>query len=63
MNVGYLSADCIETTIENTIWDNMYDMNCSIDDNVDVFNSYVNFCMDVVIPSKSVKMFPNNKPW
>ena len=66
VNFRNWSNDYIETLqdcFENTIWDNMYGMNCSSDENVDVFTSYVNIAMDVVIPSKSVKMFPINKPW
>lgn len=24
---------------------------------------YLNFCMDIVVPTRTVRCFPNNKPW
>ena len=30
---------------------------------MDVFNSYINFCSDMIVPTKEVIMYPNNKPW
>jgi len=30
---------------------------------VDVLSAYINFCVDSVVPTKTVKTFPNNKPW
>jgi len=33
------------------------------DDLCDVITEYINFCVDRVIPTKEVKIFPNNKPW
>ena len=29
----------------------------------DVISSYINFCEDMLVPAKIVKIFPNNKPW
>ncbi|KAJ8046274.1 hypothetical protein HOLleu_04895 [Holothuria leucospilota] len=26
-------------------------------------NSYIGFCVDLVIPQETVKCYPNNKPW
>ena len=30
---------------------------------MDVINSYITFCIDVVVPKKQIKCYPNNKPW
>ena len=30
---------------------------------VDRVTSYINFCIDVLVPVKEVKIHPNNKPW
>ena len=30
---------------------------------MDVVTSYIKFCVDSVIPSKQITIFPNNKPW
>lgn len=39
-----------------------YDGNVSVDKNVNVFKSYLNFCVDMIIPKKIVKCSRNNKP-
>lgn len=59
------SSDCSElkACFECTDWSVLYDDNCDIDTNVDVFTSYVNFCVDMLIPEKKVCVYPNNKPW
>ena len=28
-----------------------------------VISDYISFCEDMIIPQKSVKVYPNNKPW
>ena len=35
----------------------------NISDAADVVTSYVTFCEDMLIPTKTVKVFPNNKAW
>ena len=30
---------------------------------VDVVSSYITFCVDSVIPTKEITVYPNNKPW
>ena len=29
----------------------------------DTVSSYINFCVDLVIPTKKIVTYPNNKPW
>lgn len=35
----------------------------TINVNMDIFNSYLLFCLDMIIPCKEITIFPNNKPW
>ena len=48
--------------MECTDWDSLYDDHATIDESVDVINSYITFCIDVVVPKKQIKCYPNNKP-
>lgn len=34
-----------------------------IDELTDVICSYVTFCENMIIPTKAIKVYPNNKPW
>ncbi len=47
----------------STDWSVLYDDNSDIDANVDVMTSYIVFCTEMIVPSKTVTIFPNNKPW
>ena len=49
--------------IESTDFEVMYDGNSNIEQNVDVLNSYIDFCINNIVPKKVVRCFPNNKPW
>ena len=55
--------DTVLACIECTDFDALFDESASIDQNVDVLNCYLNFCVDMLVPSRIVKCFPNNKPW
>ena len=35
----------------------------SLDEQVDIITGYIKFCVDVVVPGKEVRSYPNNKPW
>ncbi|KAI3375444.1 hypothetical protein L3Q82_003694 [Scortum barcoo] len=52
--------DCFETTdweaLQGSHSENMEEM-------VDCTTDYINFCMDTVVPVRSVRCFANNKPW
>ncbi|KAI3360682.1 hypothetical protein L3Q82_002552 [Scortum barcoo] len=52
--------DCFETTdweaLQGSHNENMEEM-------VDCTTDYINFCMDTVVPVRSVRCFANNKPW
>lgn len=34
-----------------------------INEQVETISDYINFCVDTVIPRKTTKIFPNDKPW
>ena len=62
--------DWNETTIEKlrgcfdcTDWNCLYDEYDDLDSNSTVFTDYINFCVELNIPKKTIKCFPNNKPW
>lgn len=60
------SNDCsltLQGCFDCTDFSAMYDENCEIDYNIDVFTRYIDFCVGLVVPIKEVKTFPNNKPW
>ena len=46
-----------------TDWDVLKGVSESVNEATDVISSYINFCEDMQIPTKMVKIFPNNKPW
>jgi len=35
----------------------------NIHDATDVRSDYITVCEDMIIPKKTVKVYPNNKPW
>ncbi len=45
------------------IWDIFKETSSDIDELTDIISSYVTFCDDNMIPKKTFKIFPQNKPW
>ena len=41
----------------------MIESSTSIDQATDVITSYIRCCEDNIVSKKSIKNFPNNKPW
>ena len=41
----------------------MIESSTSIDQATNVITSYIRFCEDNIVSKKSIKIFPNNKPW
>ena len=48
---------------ESTEWANLMDPAESLDRNLEVITDYILFVQDIVIPRRTVKIFPNEKPW
>ena len=57
------NIDMLKACYECTDWNVLYDVNASLDVNVDICTHYIQFCIDSVIPTKTVKVYGNNKPW
>ena len=55
--------DSLKACFDCTCWDTLFDNSIDINTNVDVCSSYISFCTDMLVPTKSVTVFPNNKPW
>lgn len=30
---------------------------------VEIVNEYINYCVDTIIPTKTLTVYPNDKPW
>ena len=53
----------LQGALECTDW-NVFVDNCNdIHDLTETVSDYINFCTEVCIPTKQVKVYPNNKPW
>lgn len=51
--------DCLAATE----WSQFIDIDDHIDDQIDTFNGYIEFCTDMHIPITTHKWYANNKPW
>lgn len=57
------SVMCLQECYDCTDWDIFKESCKDLDEMTDAVCSYVAFCTDMIIPSKQVKIYPNNKPW
>ena len=57
------SIQALQGCFESTDWNNLLTPSNDMEEQVDTVSSYINFCVDNIIPSKTVTIFPNNKPW
>ena len=57
------SVEELKGCFDCTDWDLFLDTSDNVSEAADVIGCYVNFCEDMIIPTKTVKIFPNNKPW
>lgn len=57
------SISSLQACFECTDWQSFYDGCDDMNELTDTVSSYITFCVDSVIPSKKVVIFPNNKPW
>lgn len=57
------SLDTLRACFDCTDWDVLLDDCQNLDENVSVCSAYVKFCTDMIIPTKCVTVYPNNKPW
>ena len=57
------ALDQLRGCFDCTDWSVFTDSSDSIDECVDVVSSYINFCYTTLIPTKTVTLYPNSKPW
>ena len=60
------SNDSIETLkacYECTDWSVFLDNSSDVSEAATVISDYITFCENMIVPEKTVKIFPNNKPW
>ena len=57
------AVDTLRACFDCTSWDVLVDGCNSIDEAVEVTTDYIRFCESICIPEKTIKCFPNNKPW
>lgn len=41
----------------------LFEHESDLNGSTEVITAYINFCVDVVIPHKTIKLYPNNKPY
>ena len=57
------ATDTLKGEFECTLWDVFFEDSHSYSDTVDAVTSYILFNQEKTIPIKTVKFYPNNKPW
>ncbi|CAI5695867.1 unnamed protein product [Oreochromis niloticus] len=65
-NIKQWTAEGILTLqgcVKATDWDSLLSPSDDIDEQVNTVTSYISFCVDNIMPSKTVSIYPNNKPW
>ena len=57
------SEEQLRGCFECTEWNVLVDSCENVSEAADVVSSYIGFCEDILISTKTVKVFPNNKTW
>ena len=57
------SEEQLRGCFECTEWSVLVDLSENVSEAADVVSSYIGFCEDMLISTKIVKVFPNNKRW
>ena len=57
------NIDLLKGCFECTDFNVLMSQNPIIDEQVICISDYIKFCSDTIIPTKQVKIYPNNKPW
>ncbi|GFS15725.1 hypothetical protein ElyMa_003194900 [Elysia marginata] len=55
--------ESLRACFEITDWTVFTDTATDVDELADVVSSYINLCVDSNVTTKTVKVYPNNKPW
>ena len=57
------NTEMLQACFDCTDWPTLLDPSGDINVNLDTINAYLNFCIDMLVPTKEVVIYPNNKPW
>ena len=57
------SVQQLQGCFDCTDWDLFLDSFDNIHDATDVISDSTTFCEDIIIPKKTVEVYPDNKPW
>jgi hypothetical protein len=57
------SLETLKTCFDVTDWEIFIDNSLHIDELTETVTDYINFCCDAILPSRLVKIYPNNSPW
>ena len=62
---AYTEQNCedLKAAFDITIWDNLVSADDDIDKRTEIISDYINFCTDLCLPQKSIRMCTNQKPW
>ncbi len=54
--------ETLQGCFDCTVWDVLTEGN-SLEEATDVVTSYITFCTEMLVPIKTIRVFPNNKQW
>ena len=57
------SVEMLKGCLECTSWTILEDTSSDLHEQTEAISSYIDFCVSAVIPTKTIKVYPNNKPW
>lgn len=53
----------LQGCLSGTVWQEFIESSTDINELTDVVSSWITYCEDIVVPVKTVKSYPNSKPW
>ncbi|PIK37315.1 hypothetical protein BSL78_25853 [Apostichopus japonicus] len=57
------SLEHLRAALDATDWNAFMDAAWDLDELTETVSDYINFCVELTIPTKQIKVYPNNKPW
>ncbi len=57
------SLETLNSSFDHTDWDLFVNSSADVDELADVITEYIRFNIEMIIPVKTIKQYPNTKPW
>lgn len=57
------SVERLRGCFDCTVWDIFVNTSKNLEELTSVVTDYIRFCVDCIIPEKTFRVFPNDKPW